>query len=266
MNKIKTMIGLCSVILCMGLMSNSGGRASVAGQGATGAPGEQTCGVPGCHASGNFDPVVEISVTDMDGIVVEEFFPGVNYNVAVTIAAGSGTPGAYGFQILALDNTDTDVSSWSNPSGNAQTVSLGARNYVEHNSPSASNIFEMQWTTDQEVADITFYAVGNAVNLNGSPGQDGIATTSVTIPRAVLSTNNLADDINLTISPNPVIDFLRIAADVDYESIEIIDLMGKRHLESTSGDVSIGHIPAGTYIVKLDMADGQIATRKIVKL
>lgn len=266
MTKFKIFFGLLSIVLCLGLMSNSGGRAS-AGFGASGAPGEGTCGNAGCHAAGNFAPSIDISVLNANGEQIDEYFPNETYTVSVTINSGMGAPAAYGFQILALDDAANDMSVWSNPSSNAQIVNLGSKNYVEQQGPSSSNTFEVEWTASIEETDnVNFYVAGNAVNGNGSPGQDGSATGSLTIPRAVLSTKNLADEVNLKISPNPVSDRLFIELSSNFESIELIDLMGKKVLHSTDNQIDVSTILEGTYIVRVLLAEGKIATRKIVKL
>ncbi len=267
MIKFKVALGLMSFLLCLALMSNSGGRAAVGGQGTTGAPGEGTCGNPGCHAAGNFDPTVNIAVLDDNGEAIMEYYPNQTYKVSVTINAGSGNPSGYGFQILALDDADNDLSVWSNPSSNAQLVSLGSKNYVEQQGPSTSNTFEVEWTASTDgLSSVNFYVSGNAINGNGSPGQDGTATASLSIPRAVLSTHNLAQEVNLSVSPNPVMDRLSIDLSTDFNDIEVIDLTGKVILQSTDSQIDVSSITAGTYIVKVNLQEGKVATTKIVKL
>jgi hypothetical protein len=79
---------------------------------------------------------------------------------------------------------------------------------VEHNGPSSESTFEVEWTAPAEDQDsITFYAAGNAGNLNGSTGGDGSAAAQLKLAADVSSLAEEANDLSLfRISANPVTD------------------------------------------------------------
>ena len=52
----------------------------------------------------------------------------------------------------------------------------------------------------------------------------------------------------------------------NFNSIEVINLMGKMVLQSTDNQIDVSSITAGTYIVKVNLNEGKVATSKIVKL
>jgi len=269
MNRFKVATIFLLFFACLGLMSNSPGRATQTGNGASGAPGQGTCGNAGCHAAGNFDPSIDIIVLDEAGDEVDSYYPGDSYKVRVTVTAGTGMPAAYGFQMLALDMEENDISLWSNPTSNAHIVPIGDLTYIEHNAPSNSNIFEIDWTSDSNL-DATnymdFYVAGNAVNGNGSPGQDGSSSTVLRITRNMEGSVNQADEVDLVLSPNPVRNLLNVNLIGEYTSIEVIDLIGKRVISTVNKQIDLSHLAAGTYIAKVNLPDGQIASRKIIKL
>ncbi len=93
--------------------------------GKTGAPNEQTCAQ--CHSGGNFNG--DIAVSGIPSSVV----PGTTYNVTVTNSFIAGTtPIRSGFQIVALDDSNTEAGTISNVGNSATTVVFGGKTYVEH--------------------------------------------------------------------------------------------------------------------------------------
>lgn len=77
-------------------------------------------------------------------------------------------------------------------------------------------------------------------------------------------------DIHLDIHPNPARSMVSIVSSKDIQSLEIIDLSGQRVLHQLSSgrqaDVQLNLLEAGSYIVRLIHADGQIITRKLIRL
>jgi hypothetical protein len=206
-------------LMCLWLfgVSYSSGPGQVAGLALTTSPGESGsfCAQSGCHGSGAFDQTTSIEVADVMGNLITQYSPGESYDVSVVITAASGTPGGYGFQMVALkdsDNTSTD--SWSDDLPNTvHKVRLMNRDYVEHDGPmTGSNRFTIPWTApDSGTGEVSFYAAGNAVNRNGSSSGDDAAVASLTIQEAVVSSlKDLGDIISLSVYPNPATDFLKI--------------------------------------------------------
>ena len=142
---IYTFFGLAAFVLIT--MSNSSGRANAGNAGATTAPGEGTvCTV--CHAGGGFGTSVDVKLKDKaSGAEVTEYMPGVTYDVEVSIGT-STAPAGYGFQVLALKDTDnSSISSWANAAtANTQVTDAGGRQYFEHSGIASDNVLEAEWT------------------------------------------------------------------------------------------------------------------------
>ena len=139
-------------------MSHSGGRAADKNQGNTGAPGDAsvTCGASNCHGGNSTSVDLDITVTDSDGNEVSGYLPNQTYTIRVGINHTGGTaPVAYGFQLVALtDSNNQSTESFSNPSSNVQlaTANSTGRLYAEHNGPSSSSTFDVQWTAPDELS------------------------------------------------------------------------------------------------------------------
>jgi len=259
------LFSVLSVVLCFTLMSNSGGRADVANQGATGAPGEITCGNSNCHDDGNFNPEVIISITDDTGAEITEYVPNTTYNFTITNNA-TGASG-YGFQMTALDENNVHSSTWEATSSNGQVSALSQRTYVEQDGTSAENTLSGTWTTDQETGEVTFYAVSNAVNGNGSPSGDGTATTSLTIPSATSSNDNLLNDFSFSLSPNPVQDIISLNTSDILKVIEVYDVFGKVVRTYTNQkQLNVSDLTSGNYYLRVGNSKDQFATKKFLKL
>ncbi len=166
------------------LLANSGGRATVANAGNTGAPGESLTCIT-CHStSTSFDPVeVQASFLDQNGMPALLFIAGETYTLTIAIQH-TGSPAGFGFQATILDGEDNSVGNFSNPSANtqiAQTTGAISRQYVEHGGgTSASNVFTVDWTAPFISGPVFVYAAGNAVNFDGGTGGDGAAVEALT--------------------------------------------------------------------------------------
>lgn len=152
----------------------------------TGSPdGSNTCGA--CHTGGSYNPQMAISIIDSGGDPVSAYTPGEEYTMTFQVQTFIPFPDVYGFQATALFNDLSDAGSFSSPSSNAQleevnTASIPSRHIVEHNSPSFTGSFQVQWTAPMSGEDVTFYSSGLAANGNGEPEGDSATSTSLLVP------------------------------------------------------------------------------------
>jgi Secretion system C-terminal sorting domain len=173
------------------LMSNSLGMAAQTGKGNTAAPGDEadaqgrfiTCGT--CHTNGSFAPTMTIKFIDSLGNDVVKYIPGKLYRVRASIRATTGTPFAYGFQMIDIkESNNANVKGF--PSGNVLTsqpanVKISTipngRIYAENNQGgSNSNIFDVKWRAPAAGAGtVVFYASGIATNGGQGMRGDGAA-------------------------------------------------------------------------------------------
>lgn len=77
-------------------------------------------------------------------------------------------------------------------------------------------------------------------------------------------------DIRLTVQPNPAQSVVCLDAPKEIQHFELFDLSGKcvlsQSIRSSHADIRVSQLPAGSYIAKISFADGQIMTRKLVRL
>ena len=288
--KIRLTLSLFSLLfIFLVLPGNKNGRASQAGKGNTGAPGDQTLnGSPytcmDCHDDGNFNPFVSIHVVDSSNTAVSQYMPGQHYIARVTINTSGATPAGYGFQMIALrDNGNTDLDGFTdvNPNNYKLATISNGRTYAEHPTVSASDTFNVRWTAPPAgTGSVTFYAAGNAVNGNNNSDGDGANTTSLHLfEQVTLSTSpeqsNLSG-LHLQVSPNPVPADAALAFDVSVSAeyaLRAYDLSGNlvwqenRLLPAgrSTGLLETNEWPAGTYYVCLSGTHSR-QTVKILKL
>lgn len=229
---IYTFFGLA--VLVFTTMSNSGGRAAVGSVGATSAPGDGTVCTT-CHSSGNFGTSVDVKLKDKtSGAEVNEYMPGVTYDVEVSIGT-STTPAGYGFQVLALQNSDnTSISTWANAlTANTQLTNANNRQYFEHSGVASDNLFEAEWTAPVSgTGSVTFYAAGNAIDGTGSTAGDQSVTNEIVFQESTTSTQGLAKlGIRLNTFPNPTVDNLTLVLETESSKdlmITIYNLEGQK--------------------------------------
>lgn len=254
--------------LCLGafvLSSSSGGRAAAASpEGNTGAPGDpgfsgRTCVT--CHGgNGSIQVSIDLQVKNLTGAPVTGYIPGETYQVEVTINPAVGNPFAYGFQLVCeVDEDNSSTNSWSNPSSNANIVTLQGRDYAEHFQPSVTNQFSVEWTAPEAgTGDVTFYAGGNGVNLNGLTSGDGAAITSLSLTESPASSlQQVTRAPRLLAYPNPATSSIQLevpAAISGPQQIQIFDLSGRLQKQLTvqwengkSALISVADLPNGAY-------------------
>lgn len=222
---IYTFFGLAAFVLIT--MSNSSGRAGIGNAGATTAPNEGTVCTT-CHTGGNFGASVDVKLKDkVSGAEVMEYMPGVTYDVEVSIGT-STTPAGYGFQVLALQDSDnSSVSSWANNlTANTRISTAGGRQYFEQLGVAANNTFEAEWTAPASGSgNVTFYAVGNAVNNNSQTSGDQSVTKEITFTESTTSTSGLAKlGISLAVFPNPTVEALTLTLNTEETKDLIINI------------------------------------------
>jgi len=258
--------------LCLGaflLSSSSGGRAAAPSpEGNTGAPGDpgfngRTCVT--CHGgNGSIQVTVDLQVKDLNGATVSGYVPGETYQVEVTVNPAVGNPFAYGFQLVCeVDEDNSSTNSWSNPSSNANVVTLQGRDYAEHFQPSVSNQFSVDWTAPEAgTGDVTFYAGGNGVNLNGLTSGDGAAITSLSLTESPASSlEEIAQPTRLLAYPNPATSSIQLEVPGSVsgpEQVQIFDLSGRLQKQLTvqwengkSALISVADLPPGAYTLTL---------------
>src|SRR5690606_38417247 len=68
--------------------------------------------------------------------------------------------------------------------------------------------------------------------------------------------------------PNPTKDVLNIQSQKDVQSVQVFNLAGQKVMANgkvTNGQINVQTLPAGTYVFRVVLEDGQVETFKIIK-
>lgn len=139
--------------------------------GHTGGPGEGTCA--NCHGGGSYNGTV--SITGIPSTIQANTI----YNVQITINASAGSPVAGGFQLMSLNGSNNNAGTLIVVNGAETGIDTeGGRTYMEHRVPKSFSGNSVTWNFDWQAPNgpnneqITFYFVGNMVNLNNNTTGD----------------------------------------------------------------------------------------------
>lgn len=146
--------------------------------GNTGAPGEGIC--TNCHNPGNPNGYNgSISISGLPG----QTTAGQQYSLTVTVQNPDQTAVRGGFQIVALDESDQNAGTLSNPGPSSRLSTSAGRTYHEHNpgrnfNGNSAISWTVNWTAPmvQGNETVTFY--GASVIANGNGGSSGDLTVS----------------------------------------------------------------------------------------
>ena len=267
-------------------VNNATGPIKVQQLGYTGAPGDQPSTCLTCHNTGTYGSSATIQVFDSAGTTaVTKYALGKQYTIRMTISVTSGTPTAYGFQMIDIRKSDnSNVKGFLPKTSQAanigiDTITATNRVYAEHNAKLASNIINVNWKAPStDLGNIIFYAAGNAVISNFTVvGDNGTPSVSVQLASPITSgVNELAENINIQLSPNPTPSMvaLRLESKITKAvKIQIGDLTGRAVLSETWG-ISIGanqhsidlkDYAKGVYMVQI--IEGQnVVSKKVIKI
>src|ERR1043166_7824931 len=189
--KIKLLVALLFAAFAAALLltdnaANPTARAFSTGPpaGYTHAPGELDCSE--CHTT-PAQSSGTITVT-----APQHYTPGVTYDITVTHATQDPSRVRWGFELTALDSTDSKAGALAPADGFTQVVNnsgpFPARQYVEHAIKDGSDgtfsgqQFGAHWTfkwtaPDADVGPVTFYAAGNQANGDKNSSGDNIYFT-----------------------------------------------------------------------------------------
>lgn len=161
--------------------------------GFTGAPGEQTCAVAGCHGGEPNTGPGQLQI-----IAPASYEPTKTYDITVMHVTSDTTRLRWGFELTALDGTNNRAGTLQNSSSLTQIVEGGPggnRQYIEHGflgtfqGQTVPGSWTFKWVAPStDVGTVTFYAAGNQANNNGAETGDQIYSTHATVRVASATT------------------------------------------------------------------------------
>jgi len=265
-----------SAYLFMGSANGAGAAQNID---RTGSPlgGGTSCSF--CHNGGSYSPSLAVQVLD-NGTPVTVYEPGKTYTLRTAITAGAGTPSRYGFMAVALTGaTNQGAGVFSTPPAGMRKTTISSRIYVEHNTPSMANTFEVEWTAPVAgTGDVRFYAAGNATNNNNGITGDNAVQLTTPLTLTEMATSSLSATAlfrQLSAWPNPVSDELNIrivTANSGLFKMDVLDAQG-RWLRSEQVQLATGEnnlrrdwndATPGVYFVQFSDGEG-LATLRVLK-
>lgn len=229
----------------------------------TGSPGEGTCA--NCHSGGSGTTVVNVSFNP--SITSGSYTPGQTYTITVNVINNPFSK--FGFACEILDASNNNAGTMSNPGTGVQfMVGSNGRNVAAHTTPktgTGSAQFTFEWTAPTSGI-VNLYAIGNAVNGNGSTtGDKPSSTFSLSLnPDLTAVAINHPTIQSISVFPNPVKDVLNIqmntSTKIENAEIQILDLSGKNifynqfSLASGNNQLSFNlpeNISNGLYIINI---------------
>jgi hypothetical protein len=212
-------IGAFAIFVSASYQEDPDGKA-----GATGSPGENTCAESGCHTgtSVNGGPGnISIIAPELDGGF---YTPGQTYTIQVKVEESGRDLFGLGFEALKSngDNAGTLVAGNDNQIKNKNVGGFQRKNIVHDDNTGASadsHTFTFSWTAPStDVGTVTFYTAGNAANGDNEDSGDHIYTTFFEMNAFVGINENVANEPEMSVYPNPVSNVLNIAGILDRSS------------------------------------------------
>lgn len=111
-------------------------------------------------------------------------------------------------------------------------------------------------TTTSLISGSTYYAVNVLGNCRS-------AAFAVTISPDL--SNESFSALEVSLYPNPVNDILHIDTAEEIKLVTVFGILGNKVLTSTSKEVNVSSLSKGIYIVKIQDADNNVSTKKIIK-
>ena len=167
----------------------SAGPAFAGVGGRTGAPGEGNCS--DCHGGGGYTPNALIEIFENGTTTpATSYQPGSTYDLKVSVSSSSGTPIAYGFQLVPLTASNVMAGSYNTLGSGVRQSTSGSRTYLEHNAPKATGTFTSKWVAPAlGTGTVSFYANGNCINNTGGTGGDNSIATTLVLPEFSIVTS-----------------------------------------------------------------------------
>ena len=261
-------------VMYLALLSNTSGAPA----GTTGAPGEETCGQSGCHATTPNTGAATISILLDDDATA--YTPGEIHTLTVTID-NPQTATRNGFEIVALNSLNNNIGEWLLSGEYLQMKSANGRNYMTHSEDgSILTSWDIVWRApNTDAGAVTFYAAVNDANDNGNRTGDNIYTIAETYEAQLTSSIKTISSVkDIMVFPNPV----QTAINIKFDLITATNLSGtlinatgqsvallfQQDLPAGVSDLSIpfpSDFPTGPYFLQLENLEGGVKSIALLK-
>ena len=243
--------------------------------GKTGSPGDGNANCTGCHSGS----AQQVSNWITSNIPVSGYIPGQAY----TITANATHSGAalYGFEVTAEDVTNAKTGTIVITDA-TQTKKVNSNKAITHTAngttPSGgSKSWSFDWTAPTSgTGVIKFYGAFNAANGDGSNNGDQIYLSTLTVNEGTTGiSDNIAEQVEVKIYPNPFADQLEIASGDPEAPVKSIQISGQdgrvvflRNIQNENQEkfhIDASGFSTGIYFITVVFSDFRQATYKVVK-
>ena len=88
--------------------------------------------------------------------------------------------------------------------------------------------------------------------------------TSLYTSNTLSSQNFNPNNLEVSLYPNPANDILNIETALDIKSVEVYNIQGQKVMSSNQKQINVADLAAGMYMVRIEDAENNVATKKIV--
>jgi hypothetical protein len=265
-----------------GMLFFSGIEASNGKAGATGSPGEETCGQSDCHTgSANNSMGGSVTLTSSD-LVNWEYTPGQTYTLTATVTQQGRSLFGVGLEALLTSGANAgDLTPGIGTTTKNATILGNSRKNIVHNlnagTTANGHSFTFTWTAPTtDVGPITMYFAGVAANNDEEKTGDYVYNASqVVTPAGVSISEQENSPFTFSFYPNPTTENITVnysleeSAKVQYV---IYDLTGKKVQNESATrfpgaqqqSIDLNSLQAGTYLLSLNV-NGNVITKRFVK-
>ena len=234
----------------------------------TGAPGEETCGIAGCHSGGTFTG--SIALTGIPDTVT----PDRSYTATLTFTSNAVVAG---FEMTALDGANAKsgtliVGSGTNVATNNQNARQYVRQSIKKTLSGGATSWSFTWKAPSTASGnkTTFYYVALGANDNDNKTGDKHFTGSkpVTLKTTVNTSEELAGKIKLFPTLASSVLTLELG-DLDGVQAQLFDAQGKlvrqQALQGRTPQIDISALATGQYFLHLQH-EGRTAVKRFQKV
>ncbi len=252
----------------------------------TGAPGETSCTMSGCHDDNVINSGGGVSSLALDN-GLSYYVPGTTYTVHVQISQSNSI--RFGFQLIALKDADSsnigtfNITEASRTQLLSGTGNLSSRKYVTYTYPGTNAVtpgngsWSFQWTAPfVDEGPITLYLATVAANDDGTDGGDHCYLSSLQLYPTALGVEQFSAAQQFSVFPNPSSDQIKVHYSLKKTSavkLELLDLKGTK-LESWNFAAQLAgtfdqtvnlnyDCPKGLYLLRFTMDDKETIVKKI---
>ncbi len=130
------------------------------------------------------------------------------------------------------------------------------------NTMNNSNLFKLGMGVDNETGYFNG-AIDDLKIFNYTLSQADI--TSLFSSNTLATTENVVNTKDISIFPNPVKDVLNIKSNTDVQSVEIINAVGQKVLQSKGNQINTSKLTAGVYMIQIKDSKNQMTSKKFIK-